>query len=205
MGVFPRKWSENMTLHEIIASNIVELRKQNKLTQAELASKLHYTDKAVSKWERGESIPEIETLKQIADLFNVTVDFLLTENAIKDIQKYIVPKVVKRNRWIIAGVASLVVWIMAIAVFVYGYVYFEPNQYFWHAFVWAVPCNALVMIIACRRWGIKKFSVYLFSLLVWSLLIAIYTSTMIYETWIVFIVGLPLQALVILLCLLKKY
>lgn len=194
-----------MDLHEIIATNIVELRKQYKLTQAELASKLHYTDKAVSKWERGESIPEIETLKQIADLFNVTVDFLLTENAVKDIKKYIVPKIVIRNRWIIAGVASLAVWIMAIAVFVYGALYFDPDRYFWQAFVWAVPANIIALLFLCKRWQVKKFNIALFSILVWSTLLSFYTSTMIYETWIVFIVGIPFQVLVILLCLLKKY
>ena len=58
----------------IIANNITELRRSVPLTQAELAEKLNYSDKAVSKWERGESIPDVIVLKQIADLFGVTVD-----------------------------------------------------------------------------------------------------------------------------------
>ena len=63
---------------EIIARNIVDLRRKNGMTQLELAEKLNYTDKAVSKWERGESIPDVAVLKTIADLFGVTVDYLLT-------------------------------------------------------------------------------------------------------------------------------
>ena len=61
----------------IIAKNITALRQNHKMTQIELAEKLNYSDKAVSKWERGESVPDISVLKQIADLFGVTVDYLL--------------------------------------------------------------------------------------------------------------------------------
>ena len=66
-------------LKPIIARNIARLRQQAGMTQLELAEKLHYSDKAVSKWERGESIPDVGVLKQIADLFRVTVDSLLME------------------------------------------------------------------------------------------------------------------------------
>ena len=55
-------------LKNIIASNIATLRKKNGMTQAELAEKLCYSDKAISKWERGESIPDVIVLKQVADM-----------------------------------------------------------------------------------------------------------------------------------------
>ena len=64
-------------LKSIIAKNITDLRLKNGYTQIQLASILNYSDKAVSKWERAESIPDITVLKEIADLFNVTVDYLL--------------------------------------------------------------------------------------------------------------------------------
>ena len=68
-----------MDLNEIVAANIVELRKEHNLTQAELAEKLNYTDKAVSKWERGESIPELSTLMQLSTMFGVTIDYLTSD------------------------------------------------------------------------------------------------------------------------------
>ncbi|MFQ8954332.1 MAG: helix-turn-helix domain-containing protein [Oscillospiraceae bacterium] len=49
-------------LNFIIAKNLSELRRKNKLTQLEVAEKLNYSDKAVSKWEQGESLPGIEVL-----------------------------------------------------------------------------------------------------------------------------------------------
>lgn len=64
-------------LKAVIAKNITELRKENKLTQLELAEKLNYSDKSVSKWERGESIPDVIVLKELADLFGVSVDYML--------------------------------------------------------------------------------------------------------------------------------
>ena len=65
-------------LKVIISENITQLRKEHGLTQADLAEKLNYSDKAVSKWERAESLPDITVLKAMADLFNVKVDYLLT-------------------------------------------------------------------------------------------------------------------------------
>ena len=61
-------------IKQVIADNIIELRKEQHLTQAELADKMGYTDKAISKWERAESIPDIGTLKEFADLCGVSLD-----------------------------------------------------------------------------------------------------------------------------------
>ena len=59
-----------------IGTNISAFRRQCGMTQAELAERLNYTDKAVSKWERGESMPDVTTLVQLADLFGVSLDDL---------------------------------------------------------------------------------------------------------------------------------
>ena len=66
-------------LKPIIAKNITVLRQNAKMTQFDLAEKLNYSDKAISKWERAEAIPDVSVLKSIADLFGVTVDYLLQD------------------------------------------------------------------------------------------------------------------------------
>ena len=71
--------NENERIKSAIAANITELRKRSGMTQQDLAAALNYTDKAVSKWERAESIPDVIILKRIADLFGVSVDYLLAE------------------------------------------------------------------------------------------------------------------------------
>ena len=65
-------------IKQIVAKNIADLRRASGLTQMEFAEKLNYSDKAVSKWERGDSLPDVAVLKQIADLFQVTLDYLVT-------------------------------------------------------------------------------------------------------------------------------
>ena len=61
-------------LKNIVSKNIIYLRKLNQMTQFELGKKLNYSDKAISKWERGEAIPDAYILKQMSELFHVSVD-----------------------------------------------------------------------------------------------------------------------------------
>ena len=63
---------------ETLNERIKELRKQKGWTQNQLAEKLYLSDKAISKWEVGEANPDISLLPQIASLFDVTIDYLLT-------------------------------------------------------------------------------------------------------------------------------
>ena len=70
---------DEATLRRTISKNIAAYRKAHKDTQAGLAEKLNYSDKSVSKWERGESVPDIYILTQIADLYGITVSNLIGE------------------------------------------------------------------------------------------------------------------------------
>ena len=67
-------------LKSVVAENLKALRTTAGLTQGELAERLNYSDKAVSKWERGESLPDVQVLKQLADMYGVGVDYLLSSD-----------------------------------------------------------------------------------------------------------------------------
>ena len=71
---------DETTLRKTIGKNIALYRKSHRDTQAALGQKLSYTDKAVSKWERGESTPDIYVLSQIAELYGITVGNLIGES-----------------------------------------------------------------------------------------------------------------------------
>lgn len=62
---------------EVIAKNLIEIRKLNDFTQKELAAKINYSDKVISKWECGESLPDILALNTLATLYNVKVDDII--------------------------------------------------------------------------------------------------------------------------------
>ena len=70
-------------LNKIIGENLAKYRKSAKITQLELAQVLNYSDKAISKWERGESLPDITVLIQIADIYGITLNELCYENQTK--------------------------------------------------------------------------------------------------------------------------
>ena len=69
----------SVELKLVIAKNIAALRTAGGMTQIELAEKLNYSDKAVSKWERGESVPDVLTLMHLADQFGITVNDLVCD------------------------------------------------------------------------------------------------------------------------------
>lgn len=183
-------------IKSVIASNIIYLRKEKKWTQAELAEKLNYSDKAVSKWERGESVPDIETLKNIADLFEVTVDFLLSENAPEQLETFKPKNQNKSNQLVITLLAVCMIWLVATIVYVYSQINLSYN--FWTVFVWAVPISCLVLSVFNYKWGKRKLSVYINSIFIWTTLASVYLQFLSYNLWLIFFVGIPLQILTIL-------
>jgi transcriptional regulator with XRE-family HTH domain len=107
-------------LKPVIAKNIIELRKSMNWTQMELAQKLNYSDKAISKWERGESIPDIAVLKEITELFHVSMDYLLeSEHAKEADAPLIIAKHRNRNRLIVTLQSAALVFLVASLVFVF--------------------------------------------------------------------------------------
>ena len=102
-------------IRQILAQNIAALRVEKKMTQLELAEVLNYSDKAVSKWERGESMPDVITLKAIADLFGVTLDYLVCAHAPDEKRKG--SHTVRNNKIFITLMSVVCVWIFGTAVF----------------------------------------------------------------------------------------
>lgn len=183
-------------LKQIIAQNIIELRRAKQLTQAELAEKLNYTDKAVSKWERGESLPDIVVLKQIADLFGVNIDYLLqAEHTKEECKAQNADKYKKRNRFIITLLATMLVWLIATIIFVCFGIF---DKYLWTIFVYALPITMIVLLVFNSIWGKPRWNYLFISLLMWSTLVSVYLTFMEPNVWLIFIIGIPAQIIIIL-------
>lgn len=186
-------------LKMIIAGNIGKLRREIGLTQLELAERLNYSDKAVSKWERGESIPDVGTLKNIADLFSVTVDYLLrADHPLEIAAKREYTKTQKRNRFLISAISCVLVWL--IATFIYTNVDLATHGSYrlWLVFVYAVPVTLIVTLIFNSIWGNSRHNFTIISLLVWSVLASVYLSALSYNLWLIFIIGIPAQIIILL-------
>ena len=189
-------------IKSIIAQNIIELRKAHKMTQAELAEKLSYSDKAVSKWERGESIPDISVLKGIADLFSVTVDYLITEDHdIVPAPRRSITPVVRRNRLFITLLSTALVWLIATVLYVFFEGIVNDLECEWMSFVFAVPASFIVLLVFNNIWGKERRNYLIISFLVWALLAAVYLSSLMFFSnnfYLVFIVGIPAQIIILL-------
>ncbi len=173
----------------IIGKNIQYLRKDAKMTQQALAEKLNYTAKAVSKWERGESIPEIETLMAICSIFNVTLDFLTVADSRNHRKEYLPDSVKNKNNFFMTALVITIVWTIAAIVFVY--VSQNKEYLLWQIFAWAVPVSLAIISFAIRyKKRMSRFLVH--SLLLWSLLICIFVQFS-FQIPLIFLVGIPAQ------------
>ena len=187
-----------------LGANIANFRKQNGLTQAGLAEKLNYSDKAVSKWERGESMPDVLTLVQLAELFGVSVDDLLVDpnrlpehnGAVVGKMEKAVEKTLKRkaDKNSIMGLSSILVWFVALLIFVI--VSSLGIEKSWVAFFYAIPVNAIVLLSLRSAWHDFRWNKSLISIIVWGSLLSIYMSLLLFvnvNVWKIFLLGVPGQ------------
>ena len=186
-----------------VAKQIVSLRTKNGMTQLELAEKLHYSDKAVSKWERGESVPELATLVAIAELFDVTLDELV--RGVKPTAQAPVserrPEPRKHtNRAIITAMSVLSVWFAASLIFVILDLLPTDVRHHWLAFVYATPVSAVVWLILNTLWFNRRRNYLIISLLAWTILASLHISfvALSINIWQVYLVGIPGQLAILL-------
>ena len=190
-------------LKPIIAKNITTLRQNAKMTQSEMAQRLNYSDKAVSKWERAESVPDVTVLQAIADLFGVKLEYLLTEEHGQVPQAAEVETVVKKprhSRPVIITLSILLVWFVALLAYVVMDAIPPLIELQWLAFVYAVPVSMIVWLVLNSVWLNKKWNYLIISLLMWSVLAAIVISFWGFgmNIWKVLLLGVPGQIAIIL-------
>ena len=177
-----------------IGTNIAAYRKQSNMTQLELAEKLNYSDKAVSKWERGESVPDAITLVQLARQFGVTVDEILGVGKPAVPAKKTKPRG-KANRKVIQMLVSLLVWFVALTVYVLLSSMYVPKS--WIGFVYAVPANAIVLLSLRSAWRDFSLNHLLVSLIVWGSVVSLYVTMLVFASfniWKLFLLGVLGQA-----------
>ena len=185
---------------KIIAQNLANLRKEENLTQGALAKKFGYSDKAVSKWECGDSMPDIEVLVTLAEFYHVSLDYLINENpSNRDKEENKNADILLfRNRIILTFIVVVAVFLVATLVFVYENL-IDTSLFSWRAFLWAIPLSSFIMLIFMRRWKINNLiTIITRSILLWSLLTCVYLQIAIYTFWYVFLLGIPIQILIIL-------
>ncbi len=197
-------------IKSIIGANIVALRSASRMTQLTLAEKLCYSDKAVSKWERGESLPDITVIKQIADLFSVSVDYIISDHSNEEKPAPVLQgeserykKIRRTNRILITLLSLTGVFFAGLLAFVL--IWIIARKLFFLILLCCLPVSAVITLVFGSIWedhGKKRLANYLsITLLIWSLLLILFFVTDL--TWQYFLLGVPTQIALTLACLIR--
>ena len=202
---------DNEKLKYQIGTNIAMYRKQAGLTQAGLAEKLNYSDKAVSKWERGESVPDVLTLALLAEQFEITVNDLLSDpnelpgnpTSLEAAMTKVSEKALKRkaNKNIILMLSSLLVWFVALLFYVVLSTFDLTDPYSYVLFPYAIPITAIVLLSLRSAWRDFRWNKALISIIVWGSLFSLHiTFYMIWHIhlWKLYLLGIPGQMAILL-------
>ncbi len=188
-------------LRQRIAANMAHYRKLNNMTQSELAERICYSDKSISKWERAEGVPDIYVLTLLAGLFSVTVNDLVSENAPLPLP---VLTHLNKNRVIVLLLSIVLVWLVATVVYTALQVFVPSIQWAWYGFIIAIPVSCIIAVVFTSLWWSLKYRFTAVSALVWSIAVSVYLIFPLTNVSLVFAIAAVLQVLAILWFLFQK-
>lgn len=188
---------------DIVCENLVALRKQFKMTQMELGNQVGYSDKAISRWEKGEVIPDIPTLERLAKLYQIPIAYFFEEH-----KSYERNRAIFNNVLLVEFLAIFVVW--TIIAVLYAITTLVPGRSGeivgkWQLFIAGVPLTCIVMSIFNKRFH-HNGTIYLIirTIAIWTTITFIYCVFLKSNFWQLYLIGVPLQAITIALFVLLK-
>ena len=164
---------------QILSANLVRFRKQAGLTQAEVAAHINYSDKSVSKWERGEGCPDVYVLALLAQLYGVTLGALAGEEAppLPEEETEVMPSEARAQSPFTVLLAVGGVWLVATIVFSCLNMLGFHASHAWLAFIYAIPASFLMTEVFAIRWKLPAILHLLFgSGILWTLMVSIHLS-----------------------------
>ena len=187
-------------IKELVSQNLISLRKQNNLTQVELSEKINYSDKAISRWEKGEVLPSLEILQDLAYLYNVPISYFLEEhpdNYTKNLKE-------KTINIYTAIMLMIILAIWTIAIFLFFVLAQYKDVYYPMCFIWPIPMTAFTVQLVIQYFIKSKYSIIPASIGLWTLIASFYLQKISLNLWPIFLLGIPIQIAIILTDLVKK-
>lgn len=182
-------------LRQRIAANMAHYRKLNNLTQSELAERICYSDKSISKWERAEGVPDIYVLTLLAGLFSVSVNDLISENA------PLPPPVainINKNRVLILLMFIGLAWLVATVTYTALQIFVPTFTGAWYSFIFAIPVTCILAVVFTSLWWPLLFRFISVSALVWAIAVTVYLIIPLTNVDLIFAIAAVLQVLVVL-------
>ncbi|PWL50006.1 MAG: hypothetical protein DBY36_07135 [Clostridiales bacterium] len=186
----------------VFASNLIRLRTGAGLKQTELGEKLNYSDKSISKWERAEALPDAAVLKKMAEIFGVTVDYLLTgHDQWEPSEDTNVRRALTFSTTMVTGVAIASIWTLALLTFV---ILWLLGQTEWLILIWAIPVSLVTLLVFNSVWNAGRNNRFIVAGLVFSVILLVYLSLLSSNPWQLFLLVVPAEIVVFLSFRIKK-
>ena len=185
-------------LREIIATNIINLRKAKNWTQVELARRINFSDKAVSRWEKGEVMPDIETIQRLSEVFDVPMTAIIEKQ--KNQQQETKTKPTKQE---VLSQIFLVCEIWTILSVAYAYLNISSGLNVWKIFLWGVPATVLLLYIVNLRHKHNVSSFVYGTIFIWTFTACLFIQMFHLHAWFFFILGIPIQGMLVVRYLVK--
>ena len=180
----------------VFASNLINLRTGAEMTQAELGTYLSYSDKTISKWERGEAIPDAYVLTQLAEKFHVSIDYLLSSHdawqSPEEIRKANEPLY---SADIIIAVTILGIMTASLTAFVIGWI---CGTIEWRIFLVGIALSALVFLVLDCVFKEARHLKLALILLIISLFVLLFFLLWDFKPWQLFLLIAPAIAIALL-------
>lgn len=191
---------------DIVAENLIYYRKKSGMSQLELAQKLNYSNKNISKWENAETTPNVFVLKTIADLYGITVDDLLKQPSTNDKQTYseyvnAINKHKKIRNYAFLFMANAILYtVVCVAILVLGLCQITAfNKWLLFLFVTPLSCLSIFIFVRCIY---KRIDVVSLSLFGWLIALCVYIALpLVKNIAMVFVVAGAYQVLIIFITL----
>ena len=183
----------DLQFRQIFANNLIHYRKKVGLTQVELAERLNYTDKSISKWERGEGIPDAYILNEIALVLDIPIGYLVSIEKPKKLNR------LTKSKYFVTLLSVGIAWIAFVIAYVALRLFLPEFERAWLVFVYLIPVASIIVLVLSSVWGTKVVWAVSVSTLIWSLTTSIFLTFLeINSIWLVFLIAIPLQIMTII-------
>ena len=185
-------------VNQVVSRNLIKLRLLAGLTQKELAKKINYSDKSISKWESGDKLPDIAVLVKLSEIYNVEITAFLNENT-KEQEIEVSNKYINKKHILSSMMSAGVVWFIATIVFVVLEMIEAIEQYAWLSFMYAIPVSSIVLLVLSKCWWKNYYLNLAFSsIILWGAIVAVCLTVSNEKIWSLCYVGIVVQILTLI-------
>lgn len=186
-------------INKVVSRNLIKFRLLSGLTQRELAKKINYSDKSISKWERGENLPDLAVLVKLSEIYGVDINAFLNEKT-EEQELEINSDYLNKKHFMIAILSAGLVWFIATIVFVVLFMNKSTERIAWLSFIYAIPLSSIVLLVFSKLWGNNILSTICSSFILWGVIISVCLTIRIKKAWNICFIGLMLEVLLIIWC-----